>query len=107
VKRRYHPEARGELTTEAEWYEARRRGLGEDFVTDVERALLIIQEHPEAWPRWPGVTARVPVRKYVLQRFPFAVAYLVLDDTLVVLAVAHGKRRPGYWLARLRDVDIP
>jgi hypothetical protein len=53
------------------------------------------------------VTARVPVRKYVLQRFPFAVAYLVLDDTLVVLAVAHGKRRPGYWLARLRDVDIP
>lgn len=60
MKRRYHREASEELTEAAEWYEARRGGLGEDFVTEVEDALLLIQDHPETWPRWPGVAGRVP-----------------------------------------------
>jgi toxin ParE1/3/4 len=107
VNRRYHHEARAELTAAAEWYEARRTGLGQDFVAEVDRALLVIQDNPETWPRWPGVKARVPVRKFVLQRFPFAIPYLVHDETIIVLAVAHGRRRPGYWLSRLRDVDVP
>lgn len=105
MKSRYHREAREELTAAAEWYEARRPGLGQDFLAEVEQALSSIHEHPERWPRWAGVETRVPVRKFVLQRFPFAIPYLVHDESIVVLAIAHGRRRPGYWLSRLRDID--
>ena len=41
-----------------------------------------------------------PIRRFVLRRFPFAIAYDALPDELVVLAIAHALRRPSYWLAR-------
>jgi plasmid stabilization system protein ParE len=107
VRARYHREAREELIAAAERYEARRPGLGLDFVAEITRAVASIREHPEAWPCCKGLKTRVPVRKFVLQRFPFALPYLVHGETIVVLAVAHGRRRPGYWRARLRDVGVP
>lgn len=107
MRARYHREAREELTAAAEWYEARRSGLGVAFVAEVTRAVESIREHPEMWPCWQGLKTRVPVRKFVLQRFPFALPYLVHENSVVVLAVAHGRRRPGYWRARLRDLGIP
>lgn len=103
MKARYDREAREELTAAAEWYEDRRPGLGLDFVAEVTRAVASICEGPEAWPCWRGVETRVPVRKFVLQRFPFALPYLIDAGTVVVLAVAHGRRTPGYWRARLGD----
>jgi hypothetical protein len=54
---------------------------------------------PEAWPVWPG---RTDVRPRVLQRFPYSIIYLVERNEIVIVAVAHHKRRPGYWLDRLR-----
>jgi toxin ParE1/3/4 len=107
VKARYQREAREELTAAAERYDARRPGLGLDFVAEVTRAVASIREHPEAWPCWQGLKIRVPVRKFVLKRFPFTLSYIVHEKTIVVLAVAHGRRRPGYWRARLRDVSVP
>lgn len=104
MRARYHREAREELTAAAEWYEARRPGLGLDFVAEVARAVALIREHPDRWPYWVGLKTRVPVRRFVLQRFPFSLAYLVHDETLVLIAVAHERRRPGYWRARLRTV---
>ena len=105
MKARYHREAREELTAAAEWYEARRSGLGQDFVAEVTRSVALIRQHPEAWPEWQGIKTRVPVRKFVLQRFPFALPYLVHEDAIIVLGVAHGRRRPGYWRARLDNLN--
>ena len=68
---------------------------------EVDHALAAIIERPLTWPLWPGVGGAVGVRRFSLARFPFAIGYLVKDDEIDVLAVAHLKRRPGYWFDRL------
>lgn len=64
---------------------------------EVDRALDAIAERPATWPLWPGIGERVGVRRFLLARFPFAVGCLVEGEDVVVLAVAHLRRRPGYF----------
>jgi toxin ParE1/3/4 len=91
------PEAEEELTEAARWYEARRPGLGVELVMMLERAVDEIREAPEASPLWqPGR----PYRKFVMRRFPYVVMFTVDDDSVEVVAIAHAKRRPGYWMDR-------
>ncbi len=91
------PEAEEELTEAAQWYESKRAGLGVELVMMVERAFDEIREAPEAHPLWrPGRS----YRKLVMQRFPYWVMFTVEDDVVEVVAVAHAKRRPGYWAQR-------
>jgi plasmid stabilization system protein ParE len=94
-------EAEDELTDAAAWYDARREGLGDELLRVVFDALNVILEAPEAWPRWPDAPGRIPpVRRVVLPRFPYAIAYQVYADRVVVLAPAHGRRKPLYWVER-------
>jgi len=94
---RFLASARAEAETAARWYEAREAGLGGDFVAELERAVEQILTTPDAWPICQHDDR---ARRFLLSRFPYAVVYLVQDDALVVVAVAHGKRRPGYWRGR-------
>jgi plasmid stabilization system protein ParE len=84
-----------------DWYEEQQEGLGADFSGEVDRALKVIGDGPEIWPRWPGSPRAPLVRRFVLTRFPYAIAYMTQLDRVVVIAVAHTRRRPGYWLHRL------
>lgn len=95
-----HPEAQREFAEAANWYEARGVGLGEAFADEVLRALDVIEDSPGAWPQWPGVRHMPPVRRFLLSGFPFALPYGVLKGQVIILAVAHLRRRPGYWLKR-------
>lgn len=99
---RYHPEARRELDEAVDWYEDAATGLGADFFDEVEAAVRDACEHPVRWPLFPSVDPALAVRRRVL-RFPYSVAWLVQPDQIVIVAVAHAKRRPGYWLDRLTD----
>jgi len=101
VRIRVHPGAAADLTSAGDWYERQLPGLGADLTSEVANALDIITERPMTWPLWPWVGETVGVRRFLLARFPFAVGYLVDGDELVVLAVAHLRRRPDYWLDRL------
>ncbi|MFL5354165.1 type II toxin-antitoxin system RelE/ParE family toxin [Archangium sp.] len=101
---RLHPEANTELAAAFEWYERQQLGLGAAFSSAVFRALDAIEESPETWPEWPGVHHTPPIRRLLLPDFPFAVPYMVLEDRVVVLAVTHVRRRPGYWLKRIRQL---
>jgi plasmid stabilization system protein ParE len=101
---RLHPEANAELAASAEWYERQQPGLGLAFSSAVFRALDTIGEQPDTWPEWPGVRHTPPIRRFILADFPFAVPYVVLEDRVVVLAVAHVRRRPGYWVRRTRQL---
>ncbi len=90
------PEASEEFAASATYYESQQRGLGQTFVDEIEQTLDRIAKHPEA--------ARVvigDVRRRLVHRFPFAVLYRVRGDQVVVAAVAHRRRRPGYWLGRI------
>ena len=96
-----HPEARAELRAAAFWYEERRARLGEDFIAEVSAALNRIASAPTSFPLWPSVTgAAAPVRKAPVHRFPYVIAFEVHADNALVLAVAHARRRPLYWLTR-------
>lgn len=57
-----------------------------------------IRERPAAWARWKGTD----IRRRILRQFPYSIFYIVEDDNVVIIAIAHHKRRPGYWLPRLQ-----
>lgn len=95
-----HPEARDELRSAALWYDQRQPGLGEELVAEVNSALDAAASASHSFPLWPGVKANNSIRRVVMRRFPYVVAFETHSDELLVLAVAHGRRRPLYWLAR-------
>jgi plasmid stabilization system protein ParE len=97
MRLRVLPEAEEELAQAARWYEERRPGLGIELVVTVDLALQQIREAPDAYPLWQ---ADRPYRKLVMRRFPYVVMFTVHDDVVEVLAIAHAKRRPGYWADR-------
>jgi toxin ParE1/3/4 len=96
------PGARDELREARSWYEDAQPGLGDDLLAAVETTIGHILRWPELAPRLliPGSSRQV--RRAPLRRFPFGVVYVVIDDTLWVLAIAHTRRRPLYWRDRLR-----
>ncbi len=96
-----HPDARAELRSAALWYEERRPHLGDRFVARVAAALARIGQSPAAFPIWPATNrAAVPIRKTIIEQFPYLVGFQVRADSVLVLAIAHAKRRLLYWLAR-------
>ena len=97
VRVRVAPEAEAELAAAALWYESKCPGLGVDLLAAVDAALERIAENPLASAVWqPGL----PYRRHLVWRFPFLIFFTVSDETVDVLAVAHAKRRPGYWMKR-------
>lgn len=96
-----HPDARAEVRSGALWYQEHRDGLGEEFVAAVDEVLLKIGKTPQLFPRWVGTEkASSIIRKASLERFPYVVAFEQHKRYALVLAVAHQKRRPLYWLMR-------
>jgi plasmid stabilization system protein ParE len=61
----------------------------------LDHAIGAIRDNPQRWPRHVHST-----RKYLLRRFPYGVIYRMTDAAIEVVAVAHGRRRPGYWKTR-------
>jgi len=102
VRLELHPEARAELRRAALWYDERRPGLGDEFIAEVSVALDRVANAPASCPAWPVTQARgAPIRKTTVQRFPYVIAFEEHERHLLVLAVAHSKRRPLYWLTRV------
>ncbi|MEK7270211.1 MAG: type II toxin-antitoxin system RelE/ParE family toxin [Planctomycetota bacterium] len=92
------PEAEAEALATAEWYEIRRPGLGVEFMLEADEAIERIRRSPEAYPLW---RRGHPYRKLAMRRFPFIVFFHLPGGTAEVVAFAHAKRKPGYWLSRL------
>ena len=91
-----HPAALAELRSAVEWYLERSEPAAQEFVAEVDRAIALVIESPKRWP-----VSEHNTRRFVLQRFPFAITYSETDSGVQVLAFAHGHRRPGYWKERL------
>jgi plasmid stabilization system protein ParE len=95
---RFHPAARTELLAAVDWYAQRDPIVATAFAQVIDTALKEIAAVPLAWPTWAG---RADLRWRPLRRFPHSLVYLVDETAIVVVAVAHQKRRPGYWLRRV------
>jgi toxin ParE1/3/4 len=94
----FHPEARLEYREAAAYYEGRRPGLGAEFSVQVEAAIERILERPERFRTIEG-----DVRTCRTQTFPFAILYTVEPGFILITAVMHLRRKPGYWRHRLSD----
>ena len=100
MKVRFRPEAALEAREARAFYAEREPQLGAQFVTALEAVVTRIAERPRAFPELlrPAI-----VRRARLRRFPYVVMFrLVGNETIEVLAVAHTRRRPGYWRSRAR-----
>jgi toxin ParE1/3/4 len=92
---RFDPAARHEMLEAADFYDFEQSGLGEEFLDEVESALAIIADHPAVSRTGLGET-----RTHNLSRFPYSVMYWFDEHQVTVTAVAHQRRRPGYWGTR-------
>lgn len=97
----FHTEAETEFETAANWYEDQQRGLGDDFVELVEEAIGRILEWPQSAPIFFKRDRGPIVRTQAVSRFPYRVIYYRTTREIVILAVAHNNRKPGYWQPRL------
>lgn len=93
-----HPEADEEFQYEIDYYESQEEGLGARFRAAVEFAAERIRAQPSFFPIYEAT----PCRECPVRRFPFAIYYLEQPDYIWVVAFANQRRRPGYWLNRLR-----
>ncbi|HEY3604862.1 MAG TPA: type II toxin-antitoxin system RelE/ParE family toxin [Sporichthyaceae bacterium] len=93
-------EAIAELEDAALWYDQQHPGLGARFLAAVEETLDRLGRWPEAAPLVDGLPIELGVRRAAVRQFPYRIAYLVLDETIRVLAIAHTRRAPGYWQQR-------
>lgn len=93
---RFHPEARQDFREAIGWYRSRSPVVAVEFRVAVSDVIRHIVKAPQRWPNYLHGT-----RRFVLHRFPFSIIYLDDPDEVSVVAVAHSKRKPGYWKARL------
>lgn len=93
-----HEGAKAEVGEAARWYESERRGLGLEFMAALDHAFEDLLFMPEMWPLW---REGLPWRRARVKRFPYVVFYRVMDGTVRVVAVAHTRRKPGYWAGRV------
>ena len=92
------PPAEEEMIAAAQYYQQQSAGLGSEFLIEVERTVAAILAYPEAASR-----VKKDTRRRLLKRFPFGILYAVAADEVVIVAVMHLRRRPGYWEDRLHS----
>jgi plasmid stabilization system protein ParE len=94
------PEAQEELEDAALWYEEQRPGLGGRLLVVVSATIDRIRRLPQAGAPVPYIPEDLPARRVAVKGFPYHVVYLITPEAIRVLALAHRRRRPGYWSGR-------
>jgi toxin ParE1/3/4 len=92
----FHPDALEELKQTAEYYSAREAGLGLRFLESIEETIGRILEAPTRWR-----VIEEDVRRCLTHVFPHGILYTIESDFVLILAVMHCSREPGYWKHRL------
>lgn len=98
---RFLYEALVEYEDAIEYYERAQSGLGETFSRDVEEVIALTLEFPDMGSPVADTPPELNVRRRLVQRFGVEIDYLVVGEDLIVIAIFHCKRRPGYWRDRL------
>lgn len=91
----FHPGARREIRNICAWYRERSLAAEDGFLAELRHAVEQVSIAPDRWPSFKAGT-----RRYVFNRYPYSLFYRVDGDAVKVLAVAHDKRREGYWAGR-------
>ena len=95
AKIRLHPAAEQEVEAAFDWYLERNPAAARAFLTELQQAIERVAEAPDRWPKYLS-----DIRRYVFSRYPFQLIYRKRGSDIEIMAVAHGRRRPGYWASR-------
>lgn len=87
--------ANSDLKKAVAYYSKVEPSLGLDFAEDVERALAYLRSDPKAFPK-----VRNEVRHTTLSRFPYNLFFTIGENEVLVLAISHFRKRPGYRAGR-------
>ncbi|OGW33047.1 MAG: hypothetical protein A2X59_03925 [Nitrospirae bacterium GWC2_42_7] len=93
------PEAEKDLSEAFLWYEDKRKGLGYDFLLQVDAGLRFIERNPEM-----SAPTYKESRKHIIKRFPYKIIYLLAERRIIVLGVLHGKRSPNVMKRRTKNI---
>ena len=91
-----HPDALEEAEAAIDWYRRRSFRAAERFLDELEEVIKRIDSDPGQFPGYAFGT-----RKALLDRFPYLVIFRETAKGVEIIAVAHGRRRPGYWRDRV------
>lgn len=92
----FHPDALAEFRAAAEYYEHQHNGLGSRFTNAVEAAVEHITEAPASLR-----IVEDDIRRCLTKVFPYAVLFSIEDGYILIVAVMHCRREPGYWRNRV------
>ncbi len=92
---RFHPLAAQEAAAASDWYRERSQQAAIGFVAELDHAIQQVTELPETWPSYETGT-----RRFVFSVYPYSLIYRVTEQEITIVAVAHAKRKPGYWRNR-------
>jgi toxin ParE1/3/4 len=91
------PEAEEDLSEAFTWYEERRKGLGHDFLLQINAALRFLERNPLVFPEmYKGV------RRHLIKRFPYKIFYLVEGQKVIILGVIYAGRDPEWIKKRIK-----
>ncbi|QQR87889.1 MAG: type II toxin-antitoxin system RelE/ParE family toxin [Flavobacteriales bacterium] len=86
----FRPAAREDVAEGYAWYEARREGLGDAFLLEVQRCLAVVLRTPSAFRK-----VHKEFRQALMDRFPYVIVYRVADEHVVVMRVFHCSQHPA------------
>jgi hypothetical protein len=96
MKAGFHSAASEEIVETTAYYEGEVLGLGGRFIAEVERIVEVLCDQPHI-----GQSVGEELRRIILARFPYSLIYSIESERIWVIAVAHHRRRPGYWQERI------
>ncbi len=94
------PQAETEANKAFDWYEEQSEVAAGRFSLELRKAFLAIRQRPQLYPTYLHGTQR-----RILDRFPFSIVYRELLNQIQIIAIAHAKRRPGYWKSRIGPAE--
>ncbi|MGB3509573.1 MAG: type II toxin-antitoxin system RelE/ParE family toxin [Microcoleaceae cyanobacterium] len=93
----FHPAALTEYSEAVEFYAERRVEIAQTFINAVENTIFKIVESPTRWP-----VIDEDIRRCLMRKFPYGILYTIEDNFILILAVMHCSREPGYWKDRVK-----
>lgn len=88
--------ARNEMAEIKRYYNLQQNGLGDAFQREAQAAAQLILARPFPWQ-----IEVEPARRFILNRFPYKMVYIVQDEQVVIVALMHQHRHPDYWVDRI------
>ena len=95
-------QAAEEAIEAAAWYEQEHPGLGIEFDHAVNTVIDLLEDEIVPLTNMPGAAGARGAKRLLLKRFPYDIVVREFSEEIVVIAIAHQSRRPGYWRNRLR-----